>query len=354
MSVDLRPWLREHHRANIIEHDDEWEFPCPKCDDGRREKGGHLWFNVARNVGLCYRCSEPYHPRKLIMATLDVPLHEAIRILKSATVDTATPSLKQLRARVESAFSEAVEEQKAQPVVELPDGTLFCREVPRSYWPAYLRKRVHPRAAVEYGVGWCTRGFYAGRLVVPVVLHGRTVSFVARDMTGRAEKKVLYPKGTSTGRVLFNYDRAKRLPEVVLVESVLDAMHVGPSAMAVFGTTLSDHQLALIIAASKINTVTVLFDGDDAGTRGARKVARALLPHVGVKVATLPRGKDPDDLPAARLRALVEGAPLEGRLTLGGHVRRALAVGPSYLGKGGGAKSLGNTPKNASRGPVTS
>ena len=318
--VNLKPWLEARLGKRVEKHGVEWGIPCPECDVGRA-KEFRLWWNTEKNVGTCYKCHRAFNTVSLVQAVEAVSFAGALRLVKEHTVGGVL-SLAGLQQRVKQAFAAPIVE-KVEPLapIDLPPEFIAASNAPEDEWPAYLMERVGSRKTIlDYGIGWCSRGFYANRMVVPVRMAGATVSFVARDMTGRAERKVLYPKGTKTSRMLFNYDRASQFDQVVLVEGVLDALRVGPRGMAIFGTSLSDAQVRLL-ADSQAREVVVMLDGDDAGVLGTSKLVARLRTTHRVRVVRLPSGRDPDDFSRASLHARIEGATVE---TLAGRVRRAL------------------------------
>lgn len=322
-NIDLRPWLTLRFGKNIEKHGDEWAIPCLTCDV-HRTKEFRLWFQVKRNVGVCYKCGTSYKPLRLIQAFEGVNLAEAMRLLKEHTVGGVL-SLANLKAHVERALSDAPEEKvEPLPVCELPEEFTAAADTKPSRWPPYLMERIGSRKSIiENNVGWCDSGYWRDRLIIPVTMAGRVLSFIARDMTGKAEKKVLYPKGTKTSRMLFNYDRASKCESPILVEGVLDALRVGPRGMAIFGTSLSEAQVALLTS-SRAREVVVMLDGDEAGEAGNQKLAARLRTLFRVRVARLGRGRDPNDYDRASLLARADGAPLVGSKDLAAHVRAKL------------------------------
>ena len=80
---------------------------------------------------------------------------------------------------------------------------------------------------------------------------------------------------------------------------------------------------ANLAGVSQAREVVLLFDGDDAGRAGAIVAAKRLGSSLTVRVATLPDGKDPDDLSASRLERIVKRAAHGSDLA--SHVRRSLA-----------------------------
>lgn len=194
----------------------------------------------------------------------------------------------------------------------------------RSDLPTYFTKRgIGPKKAHRWGLGWCDDGYFANRLVVPVTDGDDVVFFVARYMKEKPPKgvkKTLYPKGAKPGRYLFNYDRAKTCERIRIVEGVLDAVHVGKSAVATFGTSLSQYQLELLMrtAASEI---TIMWDRDAIDK--ARALADRLADLWTVRVVELPDARDPDEHSLEDLLAMENAAPA---LDTSG-ARRAYVIG---------------------------
>lgn len=194
----------------------------------------------------------------------------------------------------------------------------------RSDLPAYFTERdIGPKRAHRYGLGWCKDGYFANRMVVPVTSNGEVVFFVARYMKAKPPKgvkKTLYPKGAKPGRHLFNYDSAKTCERIRIVEGVLDAIHMGKSAVATFGTSLSQYQLELLMrtAASEI---TIMWDLDALDK--ARELADRLSDLWTVRVVALPDARDPDEHAMEDLLAMEQASPA---LDTSG-ARRAYVIG---------------------------
>lgn len=195
--------------------------------------------------------------------------------------------------------------------VPLPDEFVrVASDAKRSDLPPYFAKRgIGPKKAHRWGLGWCEEGYFADRLVVPVTSAGEVVFFVARYMKTvppKGVKKTLYPKGAKPGRCLFNYDRAKTCERIRIVEGVLDAIHVGRSAVATFGTTLSQYQLELLMR-TNAREITIMWDRDAIDK--ARELADRLSDLWVVRVVELPDARDPDEHTREDLFAMESAAP---------------------------------------------
>ena len=181
----------------------------------------------------------------------------------------------------------------------------------RSDLPIYFTKRgIGPKKAHRYGLGWCEEGYFANRLVVPVKRGDDVMFFVARYMKTKppkGTKKTLYPKGSRPGRHLFNYDRARFCETIRIVEGVLDAIHVGRSAVATFGTTLSQYQLELLMR-SAASEIVIMWDRD--AIEKARALAYRLADLWRVRVVELPDERDPDEHTRDALRMMEAASPV--------------------------------------------
>lgn len=150
---------------------------------------------------------------------------------------------------------------------------------------------------------------FRGRLMIPIRdARGRVIAFGGRIL-GDGEPKYLNSPDTplfDKGRTLFNLDKAspasRRTDRVIVVEGYMDVIALAEAgiadAVAPLGTALTESQLGLLWR--MVDEPILCFDGDNAGTKAARRAASLaikLLPNgKTVKIAQLPPGQDPDDV----------------------------------------------------------
>ena len=307
---------------------DEWQLDCPECGDTGKF---NLWFNVKKNKGTCYKCHYAFRPITLVQSLEDCSFQAAVKIVKELTSPSYF-SVEGLKRRVREALDSAHEEvvqMEELPEMVLPEDFISAKSVINAQkWPPYLMQRIGSHSTVlRHGLGWCEDGYYKHRLIIPIRLDGRLVSFIARAMWKPCKhckgdgcdvcnhtkyKAYLYPKGTKTGHLLFNYDAAKEYEHVVLVEGAFDAIRVGVRGMAVLGSNLSDTQLQLLLA-SRASEVTLIFDPDAAGARATESSLNKLRPFFRrLRVVKLPGGHDPDFFIREELWRIIRETPLEG------------------------------------------
>jgi len=172
-------------------------------------------------------------------------------------------------------------------------------------WHHTLEERGISHDLAEYfGMGYCSRGYFQDRIVVPV--HdgeGKLLGYIGRA-TNAMEPKYLLPRGFPLGKILFNMHRVKDAERVVVVEGVFDAVRVhaaGYPVVALLGSQLTQGQAVLLRG---FRSVVYLLDGDEAGRRAVEKILeREDLPE-GIRV-DLPEGKDPWDMGVDEIRRRV-------------------------------------------------
>jgi len=158
---------------------------------------------------------------------------------------------------------------------------------------------------------------FGGRIIIPVFdLDGNLVTFQGRDITGKAEKKYLFPSGLpATGRYLYNGHNILRAKRAVMGEGVFDVMALklamdsdqelrDVATLGSFGKHLSNgdgDQISqlMILHRRGLEELTIMWDGEPAALTAAIEAGERLQ-RVGlkIKIGLLPKGKDPNEVPA--------------------------------------------------------
>lgn len=180
--------------------------------------------------------------------------------------------------------------------------TLLRAFAQKGYDPRFLEQAGLVKLR-EQGTGYYDR--FRDRVMFPLHnLEGRVIGFGGRILDGEKEAKYLNSPETpvySKGENLYGLYQAKpwfrRESRAVLVEGYFDLITMVQGGIegvvAGLGTALTRSQCRLL--ARFVRTVVILFDGDLAGEAAAQRGYELLLEAgLGVKVAELPAGKDPD------------------------------------------------------------
>ena len=98
--------------------------------------------------------------------------------------------------------------------------------------------------------------------------------------------------------------------KLIIVEGFFDCMKIWQAGfmnvVAVMGAEISEEQAAFIIKAlGKDGRIITMFDGDEAGYRGAFKALSLFLHKIFVKDIRLDKGQQPDKLTEKQIKDLL-------------------------------------------------
>lgn len=172
------------------------------------------------------------------------------------------------------------------------------------------------------------KGFrFRQRIMMPVHdARGRIVGFGGRVMPGAPSDLPKYINSPDSeifdkGRILFNLHRAapavRAAKRALVVEGYFDVIALASvgiaEAVAPMGTALTEAQLERLW--QLVRAPILMFDGDAAGRKAARRACERALPGIApdrtLKVALLPAGQDPDDLVQAEGARAIEAVVSE-------------------------------------------
>ena len=151
------------------------------------------------------------------------------------------------------------------------------------------------------------REFFAGCVVFPVTdVDGNIVTLYGRNIGGGVKRHVFLPK-RHTG--LWNAPVIKRYSDIIVVESVLDALSVEtagfPNVVAIQGTNgLNDSDIADMFRHG-VSRIILMLDGDKAGATACEKIRKRIETHsdldkqtepIRVELRILPEGHDPSSM----------------------------------------------------------
>jgi DNA primase len=164
-----------------------------------------------------------------------------------------------------------------------------------------LGRGLELRTVKAAGVGACTRGDWAGRIIVPITSpEGGWLWHVGRAWSPAAVRPYMYPRGARKG-LLYNASALARESDepVLVVEGVFDALAHWPDAVAVLGKPTEEHIEALAAAR---RPVCVVLDGD-AWREGEALAMRLQLEGQRAGHVKLGPRQDPDEVSRAEMRA---------------------------------------------------
>ena len=190
----------------------------------------------------------------------------------------------------------------------------------------YLAKRGFlPQTVKHFGLGFCNRGMFKGRIAIPIRnADGQLVGYAGRLVDDRAvsdtnpKYKLPAPREREGKRhefhkseLVYNLDRAgERLSEIVVVEGFPSVwwmwQHGWDNAVATMGSDCSEKQVKLIV--SKVDfdgRVWVIADGDAAGEHFGQAAAGAIGRYRFVRWMRLADGEQPTACSGEDVRAFL-------------------------------------------------
>lgn len=164
-----------------------------------------------------------------------------------------------------------------------------------------------------FELGFCVRGLMRKRIAIAIHdSFGRLIAYAGRavdDDLASSAGKYRFPEGFKKSFVLFNLHRAKDVADrrLIVVEGFFDCFKVQqagfPNVVALMGSTLSEAQEQLLVAHA--DSLALMFDGDDAGTKCLREFYARLRRRVFLREIHLETGEQPDALSESRIHELL-------------------------------------------------
>lgn len=244
---------------------------CPYCT----EVSGsfHGGFNASGNYYHCWKCGGHDFKQTLSFVT-NIPKNQIDELIE------------QYQGR--NIVLSRLNKRKAQATkLKLPTETLIPIE------REYLRKRnfnpkyLHRKYKI---VGGGITGKWKYRIIIPLILNGKIVSWTGRSILLPAkqeelnipryknlsiENSVIDPKS-----ILYNLDNCRK--EIgVLTEGAFDVMRMGDDFFCSFGTELTQSQIAMI--KDRFKKVFIMFDNEKEAQEKARKFGLQIA-AIGVDV----------------------------------------------------------------------
>ena len=242
---------------------------CPFCDD-KTFNGG---FNNAGDYYHCWKCGG-HNFKQALARTVNIPFNE---------VDTL---IEQYAGR-NSVLNTLNKKQAKATKLTLPTDTFTPAE--RKYLKErnFSPKLLHEKYKI---VGGGITSSWKYRIIIPLVLNGKIVSWTARTILSKQqqqklkipryknlsiEQSVVDPKS-----VLYNLDHCED-KIAVLTEGAFDVIRMGDGFFCSFGTELTQSQISII--KQRFEKVFIMFDNEEEAQAKARKFGLQIA-SIGVEV----------------------------------------------------------------------
>lgn len=303
----------------------EWILLCPTCGKDKLQVNGekkswHCW--------VCEEYKTGFDGRRMAVRGAGGVL-ALIQLLEGCTKGQAVQLV--LGQSVGPQLDLEALEQDALDDFEYLEGRASVAILPPDHWqpinagtyarlPYLAQRGIRFSDVQQYGLFWCDQGRYVNRLIFPVWEQGQLVYWQARAMwegEGRRFIKSLNPLPTpgmsGASEVLFNLDVARQYERVVLTEGPIDAIHVGPDAVATFGKKISLAQILKLCYAG-VKAIDLMWDAD--AQREMIVAASRLSALFDVRLVWVPSGDPGEHSPGsnAQYRSQAQNSSFWGKL----------------------------------------
>ena len=260
MALEFEEILKQA-RVQIADESDShsregWlNFDCPFC--GRGSFKNHMGYSLLSRATTCYKCGKH-------------KLSDTIAALLRITPQKARGYVARLPKR--STFKNEIWGR-----MEPPEHGEFSNRHAN-----YLRRKGFDPEYIwnRWGVRGCGRRSkgYEWTLYIPIVSHGREVSWTTRTLTDEGRRYKNAPtdrEGLPAGKLLYGHDYATK--HVIVVEGPADVWNVGPGTVATLGLNYSEAQVNKL---KKFYSVCICFDHGREERKRARSLAAELDGYV--------------------------------------------------------------------------
>jgi hypothetical protein len=210
-----------------------------------------------------------------------------------------------------------------------PDGVELLTPMREGPWRYVLQRGITPAQVRDYKIGVGVKGRLDGYIIFPLYQDGALAYWQGRaswnppvQMTSEDRKlwvretnyrktlnPVSEPGHAVAADVLFNHDRARTSPHLVICEGPVDAIKVGTHAVALLGKAWSGAKLQRLLR-MRAQRYTIYLDRGDEERASALSLAAALSSYAPVYLATPPEGLDAGSLTPAQNELVIEQAVL--------------------------------------------
>lgn len=257
---------------------------CPWCGD----KLKHLGINPENNRVVCWRCGG-HNIGKLVQLIEDCSWSEAMEIMEK--------------------YQNFRRPEEPEGQIIIPPGYI---EIPKEFVgieveiPKLVATFLHKRGLSAKKTVHDNELYYSGhwgldykfRILIPVYIQHKLVTFMTRDVTGKSKTPYIsQPPNEAVipcKHTLYGYDEITPGSKVILVEGPIDQWKLGRGSLATWGTGWTIEQVKLLrtLYPSK---VYILYDSEETAQERAKKLAKAIW-FCDTEVMYLDNHKDPGEL----------------------------------------------------------
>lgn len=277
--------LLEDYNITYSDKEIGWlQVQCPYCISSTTGSKKHGGFNLTDQFYNCRKCG--WHPLEKIFSSLtDIAPAKIKSLIKEYEEEKRKPSIKKKKIEADK-FS-------------LPK---YSKKMGKQHRDYLKNRKFDPnKLEQEWGLlGTDRHGDYKFRIVAPIFLNGKIVSFQTRDITNKSEMRYKVCKTEDEivhhKHILYGIDKlqsTKHKDRCIIVEGVTGSWRLGAGCLATFGVGFTQQQI-LFLAERKIKLAFIMFDPEEIAQERASQLS-CILSGLGVEIKIVDISKDAND-----------------------------------------------------------
>jgi 5S rRNA maturation endonuclease (ribonuclease M5) len=260
---------------------------CPVCGDSKKsriKKRFHLQFDNENSIyWQCWNCGESGNFYDLYASIEGVTSEEAYRLYNKYSSKSILSRLNKQKFKKENK-AENVNTNNFNHIIDdclstdsEPDGFI------QNKFHSILMQFINDRK-IDFPVYICYKGFYRGRIIIPIIENDNIIYFQGRRINEQMEPKYLNPSVKKQSIILNrnNFDPNK---SIVVTEGIMDAHMVGPQGTSILGKELTQEFLDIISQYTNKDIIVVMDNDED----GLKKTHDYIEQFKNVKYFIMPR-----------------------------------------------------------------
>ena len=276
--------LLEDYNIDSSDKEIGWlQIQCPYCISSTTGQKKHGGFNLSEQFYNCRKCG--WHPlEKIISSLTNLSLRQAKTVLKEYDNENST-KIRKKKIKKETFC--------------LPK---YCEKMQPQHKEYLIKRKFNPdKLEREWGLlGTNRHGDYKFRIIAPIFLDNKIVSFQSRDITGKSEMRYKVCKTEIEiihhKHILYGIDKlplTKHKDRCIIVEGITGSWRLGAGCLATFGVGFTQEQILFLIK-RKIKIAFIMFDPEEIAQQRAEQFS-TLLSGFGIEVKIVDISKDASD-----------------------------------------------------------
>ena len=244
---------------------------CPLCTDG--DPSMHLNLSLSSDRAICFRCGK-YSLAWTIAKIDNIPYPDAKRIVQNLEFD-------------ENLVRKEEDWRNKRSLPGLDITKMFSGQIFENLSDMhinYLESRKFDAEYLQYKyklMGSSHVGPYKFRVIFPVIMGGKIVSFVGRDVTGLSSRRYMNLDDERSliprTRQLYNLDSVKE--NLIITEGPTDVCRFGSGAVATLSIAFTSQQISEIVSSLlsfHVRRCFVIYDPGKESQKKAKEIAQYL------------------------------------------------------------------------------